>query len=232
MRKGDLRKQQILNTAEELFCTYGYEQTSIQLIIDHLNTSKGSFYHHFASKVALLEGICQNRASKLLHFAEESAGETDSAVRRLDTLLCGMIPFQEEKLRFLLMLLPVFSLPEGRTVRQYYCETLSSLFYHSVRNQILSGHTDGELFCRDADNSTSLLLFLVNRFWVQITDLIIQAEKTHSEPDLSECLRLTDCYRICIERFLFIPYGSISLTDLPSLRLLIDQIHNHWDSKI
>ena len=50
MRKGDIRKQEILATAEQLFCRNGYEQTSVQDIIDCLHSSKGSFYHHYASK--------------------------------------------------------------------------------------------------------------------------------------------------------------------------------------
>ena len=57
MIKGDLRKKQILDTAEAMFAERGYEQTSVQDIIDCLHSSKGSFYHHYASKEALLEGI-------------------------------------------------------------------------------------------------------------------------------------------------------------------------------
>ena len=41
MKKGDLRKQEILQTAEKLFCRKGYEQTSVQDILDQLKTSKG-----------------------------------------------------------------------------------------------------------------------------------------------------------------------------------------------
>ena len=62
MKKGDLKKQEILRTAESLFCRYGYEATSIQDVLDELKTSKGSFYHHFVSKEALLEEICRIRA--------------------------------------------------------------------------------------------------------------------------------------------------------------------------
>ena len=47
LRKGDIRKQEILKTAEMMFCRNGYEKTSIQDIIDVLHSSKGSFYHHF-----------------------------------------------------------------------------------------------------------------------------------------------------------------------------------------
>ena len=43
MKKGELKKQEIMETAEILFCKKGYEQTSIQDILDKLKTSKGSF---------------------------------------------------------------------------------------------------------------------------------------------------------------------------------------------
>ena len=228
MKKGDLKKQQILSAAEDLFCRKGYEQTSIQEIIDRLRSSKGSFYHHFENKEALLEGICRNRAASIFRAAEDCYAKESSSVRRLDILLSGMIPLREERLSFLLMLLPVFSLPEGRTVRQYYCDALSDEFHASVSSVIRQGCQEGEMFCTDPENAASLVLFLVNRLWVQISDRIISDEKHHDEPDLSECLRFTDSCRLCIERFLFLPYGSVGLTDFPALRLLSDQIHNHW----
>ena len=54
MIKGDRKREEIIRTAETLFCRQGYEKTGIQEIIDLLHTSKGSFYHHFASKEMLL----------------------------------------------------------------------------------------------------------------------------------------------------------------------------------
>ena len=50
MKKGDLRRQAILDTAEALFFERGYEETSVQDILDAMELSKGGFYHHFESK--------------------------------------------------------------------------------------------------------------------------------------------------------------------------------------
>lgn len=228
MKKGELKKQEILRTAEELFCTKGYEQTSVQDIIDRLNTSKGSFYHHFESKESLLAGICAARACRIYSAAESEAEKYASPLQKLNVLLSGMIPLQGERLRFLMMLLPVFMLPEGKTVRQYYCDALSVQFRDSVRSQIEAGHLAGELYCTDPENASSLILLLINGLWVSITDKIIQAEMHSAAPDLSGCLKTTDCCRNCIERFLSVPYGSLTLVDLPALRLLAENICNHW----
>ena len=228
MRKGDIRKQEILAVSEEMFCRNGYEQTSVQDIIERLHSSKGSFYHHFTSKESLLAGICTGRAAQIYAIASTEAEKTDSSVLKLDILFSGMIPLKDEKLRFLLMLLPVFTLPEGRMVRQYYCDALAEQFRNEICTQITSGHRNGLLSCTDPENAAIFVLSAINLLWVQITDRIIAAEKNHAETDLPECLRLTDCCRQCIERFLSLPYGSLTLMDIQTLRLLTEKIHTHW----
>ena len=50
MRKGEEKRQELLNAAEKLFCAKGYEGTSVQDILNVAEMSKGGFYHHFASK--------------------------------------------------------------------------------------------------------------------------------------------------------------------------------------
>ena len=64
MRKGDLRREELLATAERLFYTKGYEKTSVQDILTEMNFSKGGFYHHFDSKLSVLEAICEQRARR------------------------------------------------------------------------------------------------------------------------------------------------------------------------
>ena len=228
MKKGDLKKQEILITAEELFCKNGYEQTSVQEIICRLNTSKGSFYHHFVSKEAVLEAICSNRAKQIYSSAESECKKSVTVIGSLNSLLSGMIPFRDEKLQFLLMLLPVFMLPEGRIVRQYYCDALSGNFFEAICNQIKNGQKAGDLYCNDPENASMIIISLINLLWTQISDIIICAENKKILPDLSECLHITECCRICIERFLSLPYGSINLVDISTLRILTEKIHNHW----
>ena len=48
----------ILDVAQELFLTKGYEHTSIQDIIDGLGgLTKGAIYHHFKSKEEILSAV-------------------------------------------------------------------------------------------------------------------------------------------------------------------------------
>ena len=53
------RRNEILDVARKLVYTRGYEQMSIQNILDALKISKGAFYHYFDSKQSLLDGLIE-----------------------------------------------------------------------------------------------------------------------------------------------------------------------------
>ena len=63
-RKGERKKQDIIDTAAALFARQGYPGTSIQEIIDQLGCTKGSFYHHFKTKLDVLLAITRQRAQE------------------------------------------------------------------------------------------------------------------------------------------------------------------------
>ena len=78
MKKGDLRRGQLLDMAEKLFFEQGYDRTSIQDILDALRLSKGGFYHYFDAKETVLREIVErdygdsHRAVSPLRQAEDA----------------------------------------------------------------------------------------------------------------------------------------------------------------
>ena len=88
MKKGELRREAIIRTAERLFFEKGYEETSIQDILDELSISKGGFYHHFDSKIALLSEICRQRGERDLERVRgELENEKLRSAQKLSLLL-------------------------------------------------------------------------------------------------------------------------------------------------
>ncbi len=53
------RRNEILDMARHLIYTKGYEQMTIQDLLDGLHVSKGGLYHYFASKEALLAALVE-----------------------------------------------------------------------------------------------------------------------------------------------------------------------------
>ena len=54
------RKKEIMDTAAQFFLTKGYEETSVNAIVEHLNIAKGTFYHYFKSKEEILGAILED----------------------------------------------------------------------------------------------------------------------------------------------------------------------------
>ena len=56
-RKRQSTKARIVKSAWNLFYKNGYEQTTVEEIIAASKTSKGTFYHYFKGKEALLNSL-------------------------------------------------------------------------------------------------------------------------------------------------------------------------------
>ena len=226
MKKGDLRKQEFLQTAETLFCKNGYEQTGVQEILDVLHASKGSFYHHFVSKESLLEAMFEKRAAQAFEAAA-AAAESDP-LRRVDGLLSAAVPLKDEQLPFLLMVLPIFSQPEGRSMKTQYCDSLERNFIPALAEAVREAVLAGLMSVKDPEIASEQCLLLLNRLWIRICEIIVQNEKNGLETDPGDVLHLTEQYRRALEEILSAPYGSLTLIGLPSVKILIDRIHAHW----
>ena len=56
-RKKNQTKKKIVSAAWRLFYEQGYENTTVDDIVELSGTSKGSFYHYFEGKDALLSSL-------------------------------------------------------------------------------------------------------------------------------------------------------------------------------
>jgi AcrR family transcriptional regulator len=62
----DDRFMEFLDAAQSLFFSKGYEQTSVQDIINAIGVAKGTFYHYYNSKVDLLNAVVKRIRERVL----------------------------------------------------------------------------------------------------------------------------------------------------------------------
>lgn len=70
--------EKIVSAAARLFAEKGYEQTSIQDILDVLGLSKGGLYHHFSSKEEILSAVLQQRSRSVYSAMKHAIAETQA----------------------------------------------------------------------------------------------------------------------------------------------------------
>jgi len=71
VKKAEERKKEIIDAARELFREKGQENVTMQELMDKLNIAKGTIYHHFSSKQALLEAIVEDLIDEELEKKEK-----------------------------------------------------------------------------------------------------------------------------------------------------------------
>lgn len=86
-------KSRIVSAAWKLFYEQGYENTTIEDIIEESETSKGSFYHYFDSKDALLGSLSLVFDEKYEQFIPTLDPDMDSfdKLMSVNQVLFGMI---------------------------------------------------------------------------------------------------------------------------------------------
>lgn len=82
-KNGRNTKGRIVSAAWQLFYTQGYDNTTVEEIIDRSETSKGSFYHYFEGKDALLFSLSYLFDEKYEELAVQIPPEADA----FDTLM-------------------------------------------------------------------------------------------------------------------------------------------------
>lgn len=144
MRKKNTRntKGRIVSAAWELFYEQGYEDTTVDDIIYESGTSKGSFYHYFNSKDALLSSLSYLFDEKY----EELKGTLSGDENAFDTLIY---------LNRELFIMIEQRIPLDLLARMYSTQLVTSgerhlldhnrIYYKLLRSIVREGQRKGEL---------------------------------------------------------------------------------------
>ena len=216
MKKGELRKDTILNTAEQLFFKKGFDETSIQDILDALDISKGGFYHYFDSKGALLEAICRKRsAADIERMKTELRLGKLTPVQKLNRLLGTINIFNHSDARYAALVLKTGYI-DGDVhfrdqMRRFMTEELTPMLDMALRE----GMDDESFFIRNPGKMGRLILMLA--YDVNDETCRVLTDGRDNPETVIEIMDLLDTYREGIETLLGAKFGSISLFDVEHL---------------
>ncbi|MCM1989864.1 TetR/AcrR family transcriptional regulator [Oceanirhabdus seepicola] len=79
-------RDEIINTAQRLFYTVGYDKTSIQMIINDIDIAKGTFYHHFKSKSELMLEIVRLTTETTVEQLRELTNSSISPIKKMNAI--------------------------------------------------------------------------------------------------------------------------------------------------
>jgi len=215
------RRNQILDAARRLVYTKGYEQMTIQDMLNDLGISKGAFYHYFDSKGAVLEALIERMVSEevmpLVHPIV--ADPRLSAIEKLERYFDTGLRWKSTQKPFMLAILRVWLADENAIVRQ-------KMFLSTLRevNPLLSeiirqGVREGAFNTQYPDQVSQVVVYILQGLSDTIIDLLVASE-TDLDPGRVE--RAVNDYARALndamERVLGAPAGSLKLIDPDALK--------------
>ena len=215
MKKGDIKRAQILDAAERLFFERGYDRTSIQDILDALNMSKGGFYHYFEAKESVLREISERRALSRFERLTQELYARHGAVDRLNLLLSLANLFEGEDPHFAALMMKICYRDKDPYMYAHRRRILVDHLTPLIDEVIGQGMADGSLHTRHPLEAGRLLLLLA----CDVDDeacAMLAAEPDN--PDIMlRVLELLGAYRDSVETLVGAPYGSVTLFDAGKL---------------
>jgi AcrR family transcriptional regulator len=210
-----VRRTEILDAAERLIVAKGYEQTTIQDLLDQLHLSKGAFYHYFDSKLTLLEAVLIRRQEelqqRLLLIVRDSELPT---LTKLGKFFDTLSLWKTSQKALLLPLLRVLYRDDNAVFR-LKLRALGLTYLSPLLSAILvQGIAEGRITTAYPNQTSEVVLALMldlSDAWASVL-LAPESDGLHSRLE-----QLVAAYTEAIGRVLGLPEGSFQIVDLPTL---------------
>ena len=212
MKKGDLRRGQILDMAEKLFFEQGYDHTSIQDILDALRLSKGGFYHYFDAKETVLREICERKwVGRYDQLRIDLMTDRRGPVDKLNALLKQASLFEAEDTRFAALLLKLCYKDRDASIRDYRRRVMIDRLLPQVDAVVLEGIQAGTMHARYPMGVGRVMLLLACDINDEVCDIL--ADDLDNPDRMIRVIELLNTYRESVELLSGAPFGSVQLFD-------------------
>ena len=220
LKKHAQRKMELVKAAWDLFASLGYEETTVQAIIDRLKISKGTFYHYFSSKEDLLDAVIQGLTDQGL--ARVRPVLEDPALPALDKLNLFLVQARAWRLENMDRLMPVLKAvfsQENLLLRHKMEARAMALAAPLLARIIVQGQEEGVFDTPSPAQAAETIIHLGHKFSEGNVKRLLRAE---ARPEALDDLRCRIDFLIdLLERILGAPGGSINRPGEELIRTLV-----------
>jgi AcrR family transcriptional regulator len=212
-----VRRDEILDVAERLIRTRGYDAMSIQSVQDELGCSRGALYHYFGSKEAILEAVIDRMtAAGMAILTPVAEDPVMSAVEKLQTMFSVAGSWKTQRSDFLIPLIRGWYQRGNDVVRVRTEAAAYGQFRPLVAAILRQGVAEGSMTMSSADHAAVILTALFAGSTDAIRRLLL--DRLDGRVPYEEVERFIHAYNEAIERILGLVPGSFTLIDHDSMR--------------
>ena len=210
-----IRREAFVEVSLRLIQAKGYEQMSIQDVLDELDASRGAFYHYFASKLALLQAAVDHIVAAAMEAVSPVAADPRlSAAQKIERLFSGIAGWKAERRELMLALLEVWYSDDNAIVRDKVRRSSVAVLVPLLSTIVEQGRV---FSARSPDGAARAVVALLLGAQDMAIELFFarQAGEIPFEIVAERFAGLAEA----LTRVLGAPVGSLSLIDDATLRL-------------
>jgi AcrR family transcriptional regulator len=212
-----VRREAFVDVAQGLIQAKGYEQMSVQDVLDQLEASRGAFYHYFDSKAALLEAVVERMVDTAMAALAPMVADPElPATVKLERLFSGIAGFKAERQDLVLALIEVWLSDDNAIVREKVRQDTVVRLTPVLAAIVRQGKAEGLFSATSPDPTARVLVSLLQGASEVATELFVARRANRIafeavEPTLA-------AYNEAFERILGSPAGSLTIVDGEVLR--------------
>lgn len=125
VKEAEERKNEILDVAERLFGTKGFDNTSTNDILNEIGIARGTLYYHFKSKEEILDTMIDRMTKQLVEKSKEIVSQKNMSVL--------------QRLTMMMLALNVSGGNLGHEILEQVHKPQNALMHQKMQERLLSG---------------------------------------------------------------------------------------------
>lgn len=220
-----MRRTYILDAAQRLFFSRGWDDVTIADVLGEADISKGGFYHHFTAKEDLLDGVVERFTREALTSAESARVATSGdALVRFNAFLAESSRWKAERGPQMKFFLDAMLRPGNDILFQRISNASAAAARPVLREMIADGVAEGCFDVPDIDLVTETILAFSAGRRAELATAINAAEIGDLEAATALLNDRMVAEGVLIDRMLGLPQGSIALSNPDEYRLMLRAI--------
>ncbi len=225
-KKAEARRNEIIETAQNLFKLQGYEKTSVNQIIKQLDISKGAFYHHFASKQALLDEIIERFIKATIDQLQPILNNDKlNPIEKINQVFSASIAFKTDNISTIFTILETYYDDNNLFLRKKFQMQSQKVTLPVLTNLLEEAKQAGYLDFYDSEATSEIIILLGFSISDKLAEIIKDLSDNPNEFNKLE--NLYKAYQEALERILGAEKGILKPLDFS----ILDKIKNHFSSK-
>jgi AcrR family transcriptional regulator len=212
-----LKRDAFIDAAQRVLARKGYDQMSVQDVIDDLGTSKGAFYHYFDSKTGLLDAIVDRMVENgIARYGPIVVDPDRSALEKFEAFFAGIADYKAEQRELILRTMTTWLSEENTIVREHFRRGIVVRLRPLLCAIVRQGVDEGTFDVRSPDATAGVLVALLLGLNEEVTHLFFEVDA--GTVPMTQLEARIDAYVDAFERVLGARPGQLSFGPPSRLR--------------